>query len=378
MLQRAIAHYRFPLFKKLADESPFAWTFYCADHDQQMSTGLPAPELRQLRMRPIQNQRVWGSFVYQRGVKLRGVDALILDLGWPLVSTPRYLVEARMRGIGTVGWSKGIPQNPGQKAGLAKRIYQHCILKLCDALVVYGRISKSYFLNLGFPEKRIFVAQNTIDTRRIACDLPAAQAKSGEMRRRLHLNGRFVFGYMGGLVERKKVHMIVEAFNRARLRGCDAALVIVGGGTAQTAIKTATESSPFRSDIHLVGRVPAGEEGGWFQLFDAYLSFAEGGLGILETMAHGKTVISTPEKFPETELLEDERTALISSDFTVDSFAERMLAAVKNPDRLAALGRRAQECVLREATMENMADQITCAIQAAIVRHRGERSVKNS
>jgi phosphatidylinositol alpha-1,6-mannosyltransferase len=150
----------------------------------------------------------------------------------------------------------------------------------------------------------------------------------------------------------------------------DAVLVVVGGGPSESALRELAAASAYKADIVIVGRVPEGEEGGYFQLFDAYLSYAEGGLGILEAMAHGRTVVSTPEKYPETELLIDNETALLANDFTVSAFSERMCFAVTNRDKLAAIGARARERVLREATLDNMVEAITSAVHAAITRRR--------
>jgi glycosyltransferase involved in cell wall biosynthesis len=371
LLQRAIPHYRLPLFKKLAAETPFRWIFYCSDHDDEVSTGLPASDLNQLQVRPINNRRLLGPFIYQTGVKLHsdGVAAFMLDLGWTLVSTPRYLIEAKMRGIATVGWSKGIPQNAKGREGPLKRLYQKFILGLCDVVIVYGKISKDYFRKLGFPEERIFIAQNTIDSARIARELPLALSQRKKLLERLPVKGRFVFGYMGALVPRKKVECIIEAFSRVRSAGVDALLVLAGTGLSEHALRELVAANPYRTDILLVGRVPVGEEGGYFQLFDVYLSFAQGGLGILEAMAHGRAVVSTPEKYPETELLIDEESALLANDFTVEAFARRMCFAVEHRDRLAAIGARARERVLQEATLENMVKAITSAVQVAITRH---------
>ncbi|MGB8168167.1 MAG: glycosyltransferase family 4 protein, partial [Chthoniobacteraceae bacterium] len=366
MLQRAIAHYRFPLFKLLSDRSAYDWTFYCGGHD--IGTGLLSTQLHELKTSPIRIRHILGPIQYHSGVQLRGFDAFMLDLGWTLISNPRYLLAARFRGIATVGWSKGIPQDRDRAEGSAKRLYQKFILSLCDALVVYGQISKEYFTRLGFPEDRIFVAQNTIDTARIARETPASVTQKDALAARFAIGGRFVFGYLGSLIPRKKVEIIIEAYNLCRQRGQDAVLIIAGGGASEASVRAAAEASPFSRDIHLAGRIPVGEEGGYFQLFDAYLSYAEGGLGILEAMANGRTVVSTPEKYPETELLDDNKTALLSSDFTPQAFADRMLDATRRRCELAEIGLRAQQRLLADATLENMVGAIDRAGLAA--RHR--------
>lgn len=368
MLQRAIAHYRFPLFQKLSMSSACDWTFHCDEHDQNISTGLPSSELHRLDVRPIRNRQLIGSIGYQTGLRLRGFDVLMLDLGWTLLSNPRYLIEARLRGIAVVGWSKGIPQNPDQPDGAAKRAYQKFILGLCDTIVLYGNISRDYFLNIGFPSDRMFVAQNTIDTRRIAAELPVALAQKEQLLQRHSFRGRFVFGYLGALVTRKRVDCIVDAFNQVRSRGLDAVLVIAGGGPAKAEVEASVQASPYRSDILLAGRIPVGEEGGWFQLFDAFLTFSQGGLGILEAMAHGKVVVSTPEKYPETELLEDDLTALLSADASVAAFADCMARAVVDRARLEAIGQCARDRVLARATLENMVESIDRAVLCALER----------
>lgn|GEM_PF-2845564 len=372
LLQRAIAHYRFPLFKKLTEDSTFDWTFYCGCND--IGTGLVSTEIHQLKTRPIRVYNLFGPVQYHAGVTLREFNALLLDLGWALLSNPRYLLEARLRGIATIGWSKGIPQNPEKKEGSSKGMYQRLIVGMCDTIVAYGEISRQFLVRLGFPEQRIFVAQNTIDTVRIADETPVSLEQKQSLAAGFGTGDRFIFGYLGSLIPRKRVESIIEAYNICRKRGADAVLIIAGGGSSEAKVRTAAEASPFARDIHFAGRVPAGKEGGYFQLFDAYLSFAEGGVGVLEAMANGRTVVSTPEKYPETELLMDGENALLASDRTVEAFADRMHSALTHRKSLLAIGESARKCVLHEATLERMVAAITSAVTAAIARRRASRT----
>ena len=67
-------------------------------------------------------------------------------------------------------------------------------------------------------------------------------------------------------------------------------------------------------------------------------------------------------------LLANNETALLSTDFTVDAFAERMRFALTHPESLKEIGPRAQEIVLRKATLENMTQAIVTAVKTAIHR----------
>jgi glycosyltransferase involved in cell wall biosynthesis len=368
LLQRAIAHYRYPLFEKLAQAKGFRWTFFCDEHDGRMSTGLAATCLAKLDRRRTHNRHLFGPFYYQSGVILEGYDAFMLDLGWTLLSNPRYLVEARARGIATIGWSKGIPQDPSKSESAIKRGLQKTILSLCDTLVLYGEISREYFLKLGFPAERMFVAQNTIDTRRIASEESVSRLQADALREKMGLKDRFVFGYLGTLMGRKRIDAILQAYEQVRDTGVDAVLVVAGDGPERNRLEILARASRHSAGIVFAGRIPVGEEGGWFHLFDAYLSFAEGGLGILEAMANGRAVLSTPERYPETEHLENGVTALVGRDFSVASFAERMVSATSSAENLSAIGKAARERVLANATLEKMVENIQSAVREAILR----------
>ncbi|MCA9239962.1 MAG: glycosyltransferase family 4 protein, partial [Planctomycetales bacterium] len=285
--------------------------------------------------------------------------------GWTLLSNPINLSSSRGRRLATIGWFKGMPSGGSTKVSKLMDSVKRWLAFRCDALIAYGRLSKDYFTALGFPEERIFVAQNTVDTIRIAADRDNAKRRSDELRRELRLPDKPVVGFLGQIADFKKPLQIVEAFEQARGAGMDAALLIAGKGPGREALETKISDSPHSQDIFYVPEVPAGAEGGYFQLFDLYATFAAGGLGILEAMAHGRAVLSTPERYPETELLEDEVTALLSNDFSVESFARRMRAAIESRPHREAIGREAERVVLAKASQEGMVQSIDAAVDCA-------------
>lgn len=368
LMQRYIPHYRLSLFEKLHRDSRFNWEFFFDEHSGMDWSGLPPGSYGDLATHPIRNRNLFGGLTYQTGFKIRSdrFAAIMLDLGWTLISNPKYFLEAKLKGVRRIGWSKGIPQIERQKSPL-RLAYERFVLSQCDALVAYGQMSKEYFLTLGYPPDRVFVAQNTIDTARIIRERRSAIEQGEELRDRLNLRNRTVIGYLGKIAPFKQVNRIVDAFHHAQKSGIDAVLLIAGNGSALPAIKGQIATSEFKNDIRLVTTVPVGAEAGYFQLFDLYVSFAQGGLGILEAMAHGRAVLSTPERYPETELLANNETAFLSDDMSVEAFARRMIEAVGDPALRTQIGRSAEARVGREATQELMVEAIDRAVERALM-----------
>lgn len=367
LVQRYIPHYRLPLFQKLSSESRYRWSFFCDSHPGGDFSGLAVADPELLDVRRIRNHMLGGPFIYQSGINVNRpeFDALMVDLGWTIASNPVILARARARGLPTIGWSKGVAQDGERQKSRCRLAVERWLTFRCDTIVAYGQTSRDYFIRLGFPPERVFVAQNTVDTARIARERDAALAQCAELRDALSLPNRPIVGFLGKIAPAKQVNRIVAAYELARRAGMDALLVVAGKGPGRSALEAQIAASPFRTDIYYVPEVPVGAEAGYFQLFDLYLSFSQGGLGILEAMAHGRAVLSTPERFPETELLEDGSTGFISADLTIESFAQRMRAAIASTGQRTLLGSAAEQRVLAEATQERMVERIDSAVECA-------------
>lgn len=363
ILQRAIPHYRLPLLKQLNRFENINLTIITGEYDINTTTGLPTEDYGDLNVRFIKIRRFKEDILFQQFVSLRKFDVLIMDISINILTNPFYILLAKLSGVKVIGWGKGIPQELNGVESPVKAAYKKFIASLCDGLLLYGEISRDYFNKLGLSKKPMFVAQNTIDTETIASGNIVNQRFAEQKRKELGLDGKFIFGYFGKLTGRKGVDQIIKAFKDVHSRQPNAVLVIAGSGPSEQDLKKLSEELDLGGSVYFLGRIPPGQEGVILHLFDAFLSFSQGGLGILEALASRCLIISTPEVYPETELLENNVNSLISNDFTVSSFALTMEKAISLGQLKQELVESAYKTVMSKATIQNMANAFNFAIK---------------
>jgi len=362
ILQRAIPNYRLPLFQALCALKDFEITIGCAEHDEATSTGIAADNYTGVRLKPVKIYRPGGKFLFQSIVGLKEYDVIITDISINVLSVPVYLLLSRLKGIKIIGWGKGVPQLINAKEKWVIRTYKKFIAGSCNALILYGHISKKYFEGLGLKHKPMFIAQNSVHTEKFFNAFNEDEAAANQLRIELNLSGRFVFGYFGKLTGRKAVNSIIEAFRLVKAAQPNAFLLIAGGGPEKKRLEELSSDLVAAGDVHFMGKVANGKEGAVLHLIDAYLSFSQGGLGILEAMACSRTIISTPEVFPETELLQGDYNCFLSTDFSVASFSQAMLKAATNQQHAREMGSNAMSTVKEKAGTSVMVKAFTDAI----------------
>ena len=370
--QRWCPHYRVPLFEKLASLSRHEWIFQFGAHPGGGKGGLDAGT-GALRVHAVRNRWVTSRYCWQQGVRLDWPELQVaaFELSYSILSNPLLMLRARARGLKRIGWGKGISEAGGERSRL-KQLAERIHLAGCDAIIAYGQTSRDYFVGKSVPPERIFVAQNSNDTNAILSRREQSEREGAELRRSL-FGGCVVpvAGYLGRLAPEKRVDVIIEAFVRANPERHDAHLVIAGDGPCLGALRTLAAAQPCRDRIHFVPHVPDGAEHGYFQMFDFYLSFAVGGLGAVEAMAHACPVVSAPEKRPELDLLVDGETAYLAADLSAEAFSATVARALAAPrDERRRLAELARERVTTGATQEKMVESFDSAVDYVMGRRQ--------
>ncbi len=206
-----------------------------------------------------------------------------------------YLV-ARLRRIPFVLWT-GIwmtIRTPFHRLAfpVTRWIYCHA-----DAVVVYGEHVRSYLLQQGVKQEKIFVAAHAVDNSLYSRAVsPQDKAKH---KANLSLGGRKVVLYLGRLEEVKGLDYLLRAF--ARLSLDDALLVVAGDGSLYKSLVTSAQELGILTKTRFVGYVSTDDAQLYYAVADLFVlpsitvptQKETWGLVVNEAMNQGLPVIAT-------------------------------------------------------------------------------------
>ncbi|WP_228893057.1 glycosyltransferase family 4 protein [Pseudoduganella aquatica] len=263
-------------------------------------------------------------------------------------------------------WGHGANLQSERPGGWKER-FKRWTVGRADWWFAYTDMSARLIEAAGFPRERTTVVENAADT----TEMMALCADIGELelarwRARLGLGGGPVGLYLGSLYHEKRLDFLLAAARRVRAALPGFELLIVGAGPDQAALQAAAASDRW---IHFLGPLSGRDKCVALRLADVMLNPGLVGLGILDSFASGKPMLTTDCGLhsPEIAYLESGRNGIMTPN-DLDSYAAAAVAVLRNPAQLAALSEAARASGGRY-TVENMARRLCQGIEAALAQH---------
>lgn len=223
---------------------------------------------------------------------------LLLGDRYPEIYWPHYGVARR----------RGLPRRMAAERALRRWLYEHNLANaLRRAAHVVANSHHTGRTTVAFAQQQ---GIEGLDARLTVCQLgcdaaPGAETRPNAMERARFealglVDSPFVF-YLGGVDDRRRIDLLVSAFNHLRAGGLDLKLVLAGDSFATLAsvgvesARRALMSSSYAHDIHLLGFVSQAERDWLYRRAGAFVfpSEHEGfGLPVLESLAAGCAVVT--------------------------------------------------------------------------------------
>lgn len=241
--------------------------------------------------------------------------------------------------------------------------FRFLFLKSCDWWFGYTTGVKKMLVDRDFPEERITVVQNAIDTHKLRKDYSeVTELETAGLKNQLGIIGNNTALFCGSMYKGKNLDFILESCHKIRKAIPDFNMIFVGSGIE--AVK-AFEASKKYSWIHYVGPRFGKERVLYFKISAIQLMPRLVGLAILDSFAMETPIISTSNPFhgAEIDYLDNGVNGIMTEDNTDDysNVVTNLLKTGKYRELVPGCKASAEK-ITTEAMVENFKNGILSAL----------------
>lgn len=234
----------------------------------------------------------------------------------------------------------------------------------CDWWFCYTAGAKSSMIEMGFPNEKMTVFENAIDTSHLTKMLNTfTEEDVSIVKNELKLGAGPIGIYCGALYKEKRISFLIEVCDRIRKKIPTFEMIIIGSGKEKEKVENAAKS---RFWFHYIGPRFGIEKVKYFRISDIFMIPGAVGLAILDSFALRVPIITTRYSFhgPEIEYLENGINGIISED-SQNSYIEEVINLLKDPGKLAKLKSNCGKAS-EKYTIENMAELFSEGIRKCL------------
>lgn len=332
IINRYIPHYRLDFFKRLKEALQdnhielHLVTSHSSSEDSLKKDELFVDWAEYIPYKQIRIGK--GSMYWQPYFKqVQNKDLVIVESANKLLLNYYLLLAKHWSRFKLAFWGHG--RNMQIKARSYRNTFKDLFLTKADWWFGYTSGVKDLLLTKNFPESRITVVQNAIDTvelRKHYLDIPEAEVD--QLKDQLHIKGKATAIFCGGMYSEKRLGFVLDVCYKVKSDLPEFSMLFIGSGIDSKKIE---EASARHDWIHYLGPQLGNERIKYFKLASVQLMPGLVGLGILDSFAMECPIVTTdyPYHSPEIEYLIDDYNGIISED-NVDAYSNRLVSLLQN------------------------------------------------
>ena len=243
----------------------------------------------------------------------------------------------------------GSIETKSRNTGFLRKVQRKLLLNSASAFVVYGNKAKEYLVNAGASASKIFIGRNTVDTTFFAEKTKAFKQASGVSDNRTH------FTYVGYLVPRKNVQLLLEAIKLVAEKRPDICLDILGDGISRPELEKYVSENRLSEIVNFHGFRQKDELPAFFAKSSGFLfqtDFDIWGLVLNEAMAAGLPCIASPNAGASFDLVVEGETGFVVDFADRQKAAEKIIWLVDHQQDAIAMGQRASDFIRQKVNLE--------------------------
>ena len=327
------------------------------------------------RSRRDEGQLPWATMVKNKFVRIRGKDILwqplpasVQDAALIIVMQENRLISnyffqiRSLFGGPLIGfWGHGRNYQSESPHGLRER-WKKLWLKRVDWWFAYTDGARRYVASHGFPESRITILENAIDSSGFQEDLDSitpAEIAQVMFELSITIDSRVAI-YCGSIYKGKRMDVLLESADLLRDLVSSFHLLVIGEGPESSYIREAAASRPW---IHTLGPRKGREKALYYRISHVMLNPGLVGLHIVDAFVAKTPLITQASSShgPEYDYLRQGENGISVLTDDAAAYANAVGEVLNDPTRLMAM--RA-ECAVdaKRFTVENMVDNFVAGI----------------
>lgn len=303
-------------------------------------------------MKFLQKARTWTRRNIHQFDVFHGLAAFHITLA-PAMQAQRLGVPAA---IFIASHNLEFTDKPGLRRILGLPRRRRAMIREVAAVIAMSQPIFDELRSIGVQEKRIARIPMGVDMSRFR---PAeSNEHRSSLRARLGWGDRFTMAFVGGLTERKRPHLFIEALAILRRHGLDAQVAFIGPVHDAPYVESIKQrSDELRISDRVIWHGFSADISELLRACDCFaLPSSNEGMpaAMVEAMASGLPVIATPIS-GATDLIDEGRTGYFIEP-TAEDFARVWRDYIEDPQRVALHGAAARERVQRRFSREVVLD----------------------
>jgi glycosyltransferase involved in cell wall biosynthesis len=256
-------------------------------------------------------------------------------------------------------WNGSIAKK-GRKDSFIRTLQRKLLTHFAKAFIAYGTKAKSYLMSIGATEEKVFIATNTVDT-------SFFETATNECRQSILNDGLNHFLYLGYLVPRKNVGLLIEIANELKQKRNDFCIDIIGDGESREQLELKVKNLDLCEFVKFHGFKQKNELPSYFANTKALLfqtDFDIWGLVLNEAMAAGVPCLSSANAGASSDLIQNGHNGFVVDYENKADIIEKINFIIENPEKAAEMGKRASEFMHANANVSVCAKGFVNAIKS--------------
>lgn len=252
----------------------------------------------------------------------------------------------------TCAWDRGLA-----KGGLLKfkNMLVSTFFRRGHAFLTYSNKAIKYVVDRGVDKSKVSVCYNGIEIDDMIRNEKEIIAESVIIADKHLLKNNVVFLYVGGLLEEKKVGLLIDAFKIIREKNASVKLLIIGDGPLKDDIIGKINSLKDDNIIYL-GRIIDGVDP-YFAASTCLVLPGAGGLALNQAMFWRKICIASEADGTEDDLVIEGESGFRFLKDELQSLVDAMQRVIQlNPAQREKLGENARSIILNKSNVNHMVD----------------------